>query len=90
MAKWASLMSNYRILLEYHKCILNSLSHITVRHNSRERERSMHLWVMFGSTFQLHVCVFLQQITGTHAPKRGNGSWTWRNATHERKTGNAK
>ena len=46
--------------------------------------------VMFGSTFQLHVCVFLQQITGTHAPKRGNGSWTWRNATHERKTGNAK
>ena len=30
---------------------------------------------MFGSTFQLHVCVFLQQITGTHAPKRGNGNW---------------
>ena len=30
---------------------------------------------MFGSTFQLHVCVYIQHITGTHAPKRGNGSW---------------
>ena len=51
--------------------------------------KSILIEVMFGSTFQLHVCVYVQQITGTHAPKCGNGSWTWRNATHECKTRNA-
>ena len=36
------------------------------------------LSLCLDSRFISHVCVFLQQMTGTHAPKRGNGR---RNAT---------